>query len=124
MPKPALKPGEWGNLHFQRVEDGRTLVQARLLARQLSQEFGEDASAFAIAAIEQVLARPAVPAELSVCLEFLASQEQFFADNHARLTDTASNLEDGQKPAGDPRLRAREQLVHALMNHNDFVTIR
>lgn len=29
MPRPALKPGEWGNLHFARMEDGRTQVHAR-----------------------------------------------------------------------------------------------
>ena len=27
-------------------------------------------------------------------------------------------------PADDPALRAREDLVHVLFNHNDFVTIR
>ena len=26
--------------------------------------------------------------------------------------------------AADPRLRAKENLIHVLMNHNDFVTIR
>jgi hypothetical protein len=28
------------------------------------------------------------------------------------------------KPADDPRQRARESLVHVLLNHGDFVTIR
>jgi hypothetical protein len=27
-------------------------------------------------------------------------------------------------PAAEPNLRARENLVHVLMNHNEFVTIR
>ena len=27
-------------------------------------------------------------------------------------------------PASDPKARARESLVHVLMNHNDFVTVR
>ena len=26
--------------------------------------------------------------------------------------------------ADDPAMRARENLVHVLMNHNDFVTVR
>jgi len=28
------------------------------------------------------------------------------------------------KPSVDPRQRARENLVHVLLNHNDFLTIR
>ena len=28
------------------------------------------------------------------------------------------------KPAADPAQRARESLVHVLLNHNDFVTVR
>ena len=28
------------------------------------------------------------------------------------------------KPESDPHLRARENLVHVLLNHTDFVTIR
>jgi hypothetical protein len=28
------------------------------------------------------------------------------------------------KPESDPHLRAREDLVHVLLNHTDFVTIR
>jgi hypothetical protein len=27
-------------------------------------------------------------------------------------------------PASDPALRARENLVHVLLNHHEFVTIR
>ncbi len=29
MPRPALRPGEWGNLHFTTLDDGRTRVDAR-----------------------------------------------------------------------------------------------
>ena len=28
------------------------------------------------------------------------------------------------RPAADAKARARESLVHVLMNHNDFVTVR
>jgi hypothetical protein len=100
-----------------------TLVQARLLARQLNDEFA-DARAFVTAAIEQVLARPATDAELSVCLEHLTEQEAFFAKNQHRLGAPAAGPADGSKPATDPRLRVRENIIHALLNHNDFVTIR
>lgn len=30
MGRPALKPGQWGKLHFERTEDRRTLVHARV----------------------------------------------------------------------------------------------
>ena len=31
---------------------------------------------------------------------------------------------DYKVPAADPALRRRESLVHVLLNHHDFVTIR
>jgi hypothetical protein len=106
------------------VNSELTLVQARLLARRLCDQCREDSAEFVNAAIEQVLARPATDAELSLCLEFLAQQERFFVQNQSRFTAVAANPGDGAKPAADARLRACEQLVHALLNHNDFVTIR
>jgi hypothetical protein len=33
-------------------------------------------------------------------------------------------MSDLEKPSGEPGLRARENLVHALFNHHDFVTQR
>ena len=42
----------------------------------------------------------------------------------SKLTPFASGPATAVKPAADPRLRARENLVHVLLNHNDFVTIR
>lgn len=101
-----------------------TLKQARLLARKLNDDFTDQDAAFVTAAIEQVLARPTTEREISLCCEFLAKQTQFFTDQQSRLTETAGDRADGTKPSGEPRLRAREQLVHALLNHNDFVTIR
>jgi hypothetical protein len=101
-----------------------TLVQARLLARQLSAEISDDVGKFVVAAFEQVLARPASERELALCTEFVTAQEQFFAENRSRLADGSTDLADGTKPSSDPRMRSCEQFVHALLNHNDFVTIR
>ncbi len=42
----------------------------------------------------------------------------------ARLTAFSSGPEVAIKPSADPALRARENLVHVLLNHNDFLTIR
>jgi hypothetical protein len=35
-----------------------------------------------------------------------------------------SGPESQVKPSDDPHQRARENLVHVLLNHNDFVTVR
>jgi hypothetical protein len=101
-----------------------TLVQARLLARRLHDQVGTDSAQFAETAIEQVLARPARNDELTMCCEFLSEQAAFFTANAARLEAVASAPDDASRPSGDARLRAREKLVHVLLNHNDFVTIR
>ena len=100
-----------------------TLVQARLLARQLDEQASTN-DEFLNAAIEQILARPVTSAESELCSKFLDEQQKFFTDNQSRLTNTASDRKDGSKPSAEPKLRAREQLVHVLLNHNDFVTIR
>jgi len=79
-----------------------------VLARKLSAS--GDAKAFARAAFEQILNRPPSERELAVTTAFLAKQEALFR------TET--------KVVANPGARARENLVQALFNHNDFVTIR
>jgi len=60
----------------------------------------------------QVLNRDPRNQELAVSIGFLEQQA-------GRLTPT-----DGSAAPFDPDERARENLIHALMNHNDFVTVR
>jgi hypothetical protein len=104
-----------------------SLAQSRLLAQTLSAQMQLDTSAdsrekFITAAFEQVLCRPPSAAERSECDTFLVEQAQRFADPNVltRFTGTP-----GQVPAAaDPQQRARENLVHVLLNHNDFLTIR
>ncbi len=98
-----------------------TLRNARLLARSLSAKIGADATAFTRAAFEQVLSRSPTAEELAECVSFLREQAERF-----QKSQNASNGagEDGRTPAADPALRARENLVHVLLNHHDFVTIR
>ncbi len=60
----------------------------------------------------QVLNREPRAQERSASIGFLEQQA-------GRLTPT-----DGSAAAFDPHERARDNLIHALMNHNDFVTIR
>jgi hypothetical protein len=96
------------------------LEQSRLLARQLNTTTGADARAFVAAAYVRVLAREVSPAELQECLQFLTAQAKLLS----RLPAAADPAGKASVPASDPALRARENLVLVLINHNDFVTIR
>jgi hypothetical protein len=78
-----------------------------------------------VAAFEQVLTRPPTAAEEATCLKFLEVQEQAArapVDVAAASKPVTAPAE--VPPSADPAMRARESLVHALLNHNDFVTIR
>jgi hypothetical protein len=107
------------------VNSSLSLAQARRLAGILAQEPGaaatpEGQQAFIFAAFERILCRPPSDAERATCLEFLGEQARRLADPNALTT-----FNDQQKPAGfDPHQRARESLVHVLLNHNDFLTVR
>lgn len=99
------------------------LEQARLLAAQLAaQTAGQADAAFITAAFEQVLSRRPTEAELAECAAFLKRQAELLADP-ARLALTATGTPPQVKPSEDPAQRARENLVHVLLNHHDFVTI-
>ena len=63
---------------------------------------------FVTALYERVLSRAPSAAEREVCLTFLEAQGR-------RLREQG---------AAEPEARAREGLVRALFNHNDFLTIR
>jgi hypothetical protein len=101
------------------------LRQGRLLARKLWQAVATEApgpdreAAFVRAAFEQVLGRPPSSAEVQASAAFLARQVRLFQESQAEVRAAGA---DG--PSTDPAARARENLVHALFNHNDFVTIR
>jgi hypothetical protein len=101
--------------------------------------------AFVIAAFEHILGRVPKPAELEACEGFLARQARRLSAP-SRLTPfplpARASIPGGRPsrglplvlgvthklprtaPARDPRRRAREYLVHALINHNDFITVR
>jgi hypothetical protein len=94
------------------------LREARALARELADKQNVTPGAFVQAACLRVLARIPKPAELKLCVQFLADQEK-------RLAAAAAAKEaDLNRPAASPALRARENLVLILFNHNDFVTVR
>jgi len=104
-----------------------SLGQSRLLAAQLwketAAESSERESHFLRAAFLQILSRPPDDEELSVCRQFLTDQAATLSDL-SKLTTFSGGSNPQVKPASDPHQRARENLVHVLMNHNDFVTVR
>ena len=83
---------------------------AKTLAAKIWSATG-DQNRFVAAVFEQVLSRRATDAEQKLAAEFLTKQRQLFEERKNEI-------------AGDSAARARENLVHALFNHNDFVTIR
>ena len=96
--------------------------QGILLARLLHEQSSDNAS-FVVAAFRQVLSRNPTSAENSVSLEFLGAQVERFQD---RLPQQDANVDKTSElvPSSDPLLRARENFVHALFSHSDFVTVR
>ncbi len=94
---------------------------ARITARALAAKAGGDSEGFVTAAFERVLSRPPTAEETADCMQFLQQQTR----RHAEAKDPPAPLDpDGMAPASDAALRARENLVQVLFNHNDFVTVR
>ncbi len=80
----------------------------RLAAALVASNDSGDASDLITAAFETILCRPPTDEERSVCGEYLESQLQSVTANDNAVA----------------RSRACTGLVHVLINHNDFVTVR
>ena len=100
-----------------------SLTQSRLLAGQLSQTPNVADHEFVRLAYERILARAPSPEEAASCEQFLTAQASRLAAG-SELTPFTGGAKAEVRPSSDPRQRARENLVHVLLNHNDFVTIR
>jgi hypothetical protein len=79
--------------------------------------------AFAESAFERVLGRLPNNEELAATLGYLREQAVLYQGKD-KLTAFSSGPSSTVKPSDIPAQRARESLVHVLLNHNDFVTIR
>ncbi len=103
------------------------LEQSRRLAASLWQETSAPsdgaAERFVGAAFEQILSRFPTAQECTLSAEFLTAQAARLA-NTSQLTAFVGGEAAAVKPADDPAMRAREDFIHVLLNHNDFVTIR
>src|SRR5207249_1175128 len=84
-----------------KLSNDHSRALARRLAQKLPSDATADAAAFITSAYEQILTRGPTERELAACQDFLAKQSKT------------------TKPDA-----ARASLVHALFNHNDYVTIR
>jgi hypothetical protein len=105
-----------------------TLAQARILAKKLSESLRtssaeESQKPLVERAFLRTLCRPPTAEELSTCLTFL-DEEAATLSNLTTLSAFSSGPAASVAPSNDPAQRARENLVHVLFNHNDFVTIR
>ena len=105
-----------------------TLAQSRILAGKLSEQVPADnseetATSFIGLAFRHVLLRDPTAEERSECLAFVKQQSERLAAGSA-LTSFSGGTANPVKPSADALRRARENLVHVLMNHNDFVTVR
>jgi hypothetical protein len=95
-------------------------TQSRVLARKLSLANADEA-AFVTVAFETLLSRLPTSDEREACVQFLREQADLYASR--KLTPTGGAPSDAA-PSVEPKSRARESLIHVLMNHNDFVTVR
>jgi hypothetical protein len=103
-----------------------SLQAARTLEEQITKRIGPSAaldSKFVADAFDIVLNRPPTTGERAESLRFLREQQELFRDP-TKLTLIQTGAAGDVKPESDPHLRAREDFVHVLVNHTDFVTIR
>jgi hypothetical protein len=103
-----------------------SVEQARHLSAQLSMASASwplTDEAFVSQAFEQMLGREPSSAEASECLQFLKTQSEKLKSAD-KLTPFSGGAKAAVEASTDPEQRARENLVHVLYNHNDFVTVR
>jgi hypothetical protein len=91
---------------------------SRVLAGELS-----SAPDFVRAAFERILDRLPSAEEVRASRDYLQSQAELYR-NSAGLHRFETGAHSRVQPAADATQRARESLVHVLLNHNDFVTVR
>lgn len=103
------------------------LAQSRRLAAAVEGELKQQGGVwsegrFIQRVYERVLGRRPNADEVEACRDFLRQQALLLAapDDLERFAGEPPLTE----PAADPNARARENLVHVLLNHNDFVTVR
>jgi hypothetical protein len=92
------------------------------MARVIAGQLPSDAD-FVKAAFERILGRSASAEEVQASLAYLKSQTELYA-NSGSLDRFETGARSRVPPSTAFAQRARESLVHVLLNHNDFVTVR
>ena len=98
------------------------LDAARHIARSLSECAGTGGSqdeTFTRMAYEHLLTRAPRAEELAACIAFLETQRALYVGAELPAAPAGALA-----AATDPVQRARESLVHALLNQNAFLTVR
>lgn len=96
--------------------------QSRAAAKLIWKGAEDDAEVISLA-FERLLGRCCTEAESTACVEFLERQTRLHSDP-SKLEVLPGKSKGLSTPAQSPAERARENLVHTLVNHNDFVTLR
>jgi hypothetical protein len=103
------------------------IEMSRHLARQIDEATADADSGvakrdFITAAFEQIISRQPTASELTLCLQFLDGQTELLASS--KLTAFGGSAVAKVAPSPNNEMRAKENLIHVLYCHNDFVTIR
>jgi hypothetical protein len=96
--------------------------QARVLARKLSKETAQP-EAFIRLGFEHLLGRQPTAQEQTECARFLVEQASLLGQRQ-KLSSFTGGGPNTVPPSNDPAMRAQEDLIQVLLNHNEFVTIR
>ena len=99
------------------MNSGLVLDNARTIAEQLAGE-----ADFVTAAFETVLSRSPTVEEAARCRTFLVMHEGLLKEKSTQSFATGGTATRAPSTVSD--MRAKENLVHVLFLHNDFVTIR
>lgn len=100
--------------------------QSRLLAQRLSKMASSEITpdrTFVRLAFEHILNRAPLEAECGECMRFLTDQNDLLRTPE-NLTADVGGPTPNVPPSADSAQRSRENLIHVLFNHNDFITIR
>lgn len=95
---------------------------SRLMTRAFNERYAGDED-FVKSAFETILGAPPNPLELAESRKFLAAQAELLS-HPAKLTAFSDVVNTRVPPSSDSKVRARENLIHALLNHNEFITVR
>ena len=112
------------------LSNGRLAIDmSRLLAADLSKQVGTSTEPtidqkFIQHAFETILSRQPTTNEMAACQSFLSQNSLLLSQPTSLKTFPAGKEEPTVAASTDIHQRARENLIHVLFNHNEFVTIR